>query len=78
MACPAQRRGKRNAAASIKLDQLPFAQADGEKDIVFTQEFQPLSANELPIREQELDRVCAEQRELALHQRDALRRIRAA
>lgn len=78
MACPAQKRDESNMAASIELCQLPFAPADGERDIVFTQEFQPLSANEFPIRKQEYDRVCAQQCKIAPHQRDALCRARAA
>jgi hypothetical protein len=52
-----------------------LAQADGERDIVFTQEFQPPGTYELPVCQQRPDGRRSEKAQIALQQRDALRGV---
>lgn len=49
-----------------------FLEADHEGDVVFIQEFDPLRADELPIRQDRLDRGRAEEAHVHFHQIDPL------
>ena len=69
----AQQRAELVLSCILKMQIPVFLETDGERNVVFAQEFHPPGADELAIGQQHLDGGGPEQRQIAPHQGNALR-----